>query len=235
MQRRRCWNVQVCRPECINHRSDRRGRVCQTVCRLGLSACRSNSLDQRYGRRSTLGDALVGDLRDPWRRGGIRTPDTVARMPHFECGAFNHSATSPLGQAEIRNPRGAGAVIVERGGGNKREPTSLPASPPRRLVKRALPSPVPIVSTPQCFTSCMNGTSLRPCTTASLCIRIVTSWSSIDGIASARRAGRLKRLLSQLPGRFCAPLAMLPSSSILPGQRDADERRQLVALPCWRA
>jgi hypothetical protein len=31
-----------------------------------------------------------------WRgEGGIRTPDTVARMPHFECGAFNHSATSP--------------------------------------------------------------------------------------------------------------------------------------------
>ena len=29
--------------------------------------------------------------------GGIRTPDTVARMPHFECGAFNHSATSPEG------------------------------------------------------------------------------------------------------------------------------------------
>src|SRR5262249_24415425 len=27
--------------------------------------------------------------------GGIRTPDTVIRMPHFECGAFNHSATSP--------------------------------------------------------------------------------------------------------------------------------------------
>jgi hypothetical protein len=29
--------------------------------------------------------------------GGIRTPDTVARMPHFECGAFDHSATSPRG------------------------------------------------------------------------------------------------------------------------------------------
>ncbi len=27
--------------------------------------------------------------------GGIRTPDGVAPMPHFECGAFNHSATSP--------------------------------------------------------------------------------------------------------------------------------------------
>ena len=29
--------------------------------------------------------------------GGIRTPDTLASMPHFECGAFNHSATSPRG------------------------------------------------------------------------------------------------------------------------------------------
>ena len=28
--------------------------------------------------------------------GGIRTRDTLASMPHFECGAFNHSATSPI-------------------------------------------------------------------------------------------------------------------------------------------
>ena len=27
--------------------------------------------------------------------GEIRTPDRVAPMPHFECGAFDHSATSP--------------------------------------------------------------------------------------------------------------------------------------------
>lgn len=27
--------------------------------------------------------------------GGIRTHDTLAGMPHFECGAFDHSATSP--------------------------------------------------------------------------------------------------------------------------------------------
>jgi hypothetical protein len=27
--------------------------------------------------------------------GGIRTRDTLASMPHFECGAFNRSATSP--------------------------------------------------------------------------------------------------------------------------------------------
>src|SRR5262245_52668726 len=30
-----------------------------------------------------------------WRRGRDSNPDTVTRMPHFECGAFNHSATSP--------------------------------------------------------------------------------------------------------------------------------------------
>ena len=27
--------------------------------------------------------------------GGIRTPDRLAPMPHFECGTINHSATSP--------------------------------------------------------------------------------------------------------------------------------------------
>jgi hypothetical protein len=32
----------------------------------------------------------------PGGEGGIRTPDTLASMPHFECGAFNHSATSPV-------------------------------------------------------------------------------------------------------------------------------------------
>ena len=28
-------------------------------------------------------------------RVGFRTHDTLASMPHFECGAFNHSTTSP--------------------------------------------------------------------------------------------------------------------------------------------
>src|SRR5579871_3791261 len=37
-------------------------------------------------------------IRSSGGEGGIRTPDTVARMPHFECGAFNHSATSPQTQ-----------------------------------------------------------------------------------------------------------------------------------------
>lgn len=33
--------------------------------------------------------------------GGIRTPDGLAPMPHFECGAFNHSATSPRGRLAL--------------------------------------------------------------------------------------------------------------------------------------
>ena len=28
---------------------------------------------------------------------GIRTPGTVARSPHFECGPFDHSGISPGG------------------------------------------------------------------------------------------------------------------------------------------
>ena len=34
--------------------------------------------------------------------GGIQTHGTVARTPHFECGAFDHSATSPLPRGECR-------------------------------------------------------------------------------------------------------------------------------------
>ena len=43
----------------------------------------------RWTLRDVLGRMLGGE-------GGIRTPDTVARMPHFECGAIDHSATSPI-------------------------------------------------------------------------------------------------------------------------------------------
>src|ERR1700677_2631037 len=35
--------------------------------------------------------------------GGIRTPGTLARTPHFECGAIDHSATSP-GAARLKTP-----------------------------------------------------------------------------------------------------------------------------------
>ena len=37
-------------------------------------------------------------------QGGIRTLDTVTRMPHFECGAFNHSTTCPKGPDHTQGP-----------------------------------------------------------------------------------------------------------------------------------
>ena len=37
--------------------------------------------------------------------GGIRTLDTVSRMPVFETGAFDHSATSPCGEAMLRRDK----------------------------------------------------------------------------------------------------------------------------------
>lgn len=56
--------------------------------------------------------------------GGIRTPDTVARMPHFECGAFNHSATSPSrrGARRARGPfASSGRVDSMREAGRQAE------------------------------------------------------------------------------------------------------------------
>ena len=43
--------------------------------------------------------------------GGIRTHVTVTRKPHFECGAFDHSATSPQ---KVRQALGGAAFPVER-------------------------------------------------------------------------------------------------------------------------
>ena len=37
--------------------------------------------------------------------GGIRTPGTVARTPHFECGPIDHSGTSPFRSREEDLPR----------------------------------------------------------------------------------------------------------------------------------
>jgi hypothetical protein len=49
--------------------------------------------------------------------GGIRTPDTVARIPHFECGAIDHSATSPWSQGQT-SPVG-GRYVSNAAGRNK--------------------------------------------------------------------------------------------------------------------
>ncbi len=68
-----------------------------------------------YCSRSQIdgGRALIGG------EGGIRTPDRLAPMPHFECGAFNHSATSPEGAMVGAGPLWLGALIGEDGGPDK--------------------------------------------------------------------------------------------------------------------
>ena len=84
-----------------------------TQTRLGcgqLAKCRTNSsLHKMPHKRSTAKARNLRTNSDPCGyenifnirmlvsggEGGIRTPDTVTRMPHFECGAFNRSATSP--------------------------------------------------------------------------------------------------------------------------------------------
>ena len=49
---------------------------------------------------------------------------------------------------------------------------------------------MPIVNVAQVSTSCMNGASLRPCTTASLCMKTVVSLPPISGMASCRRTAK---------------------------------------------
>ena len=69
-------------------------------------------------------------MLDVGGEGGIRTPDTVARMPHFECGAFNHSATSP-GQVitTAYSYIGANGLATLIGLGPKLDPTAYASVP----------------------------------------------------------------------------------------------------------
>ena len=55
-------------------------------------AMRADKTDQRF-RIAWRGE--VAPLAEAGGSGGIRTHDTVARMPVFKTGAFNHSATLP--------------------------------------------------------------------------------------------------------------------------------------------
>ena len=70
----------------------------------------------------------------------------------------------------------------------------------------------------QRLTSRMKGSSLRPCTTASLCMRTMAGMPPTVGSRFCSSLGRWKVSLSQLPGRFCVPRAMEPSRRICPGQ-----------------
>ena len=63
--------------------------------------------------RRKPGETPLGEDR-AGGEGGIRTHGTVARTPHFECGAFDHSATSPR-ESRIRprdGPEGRRAPLA---------------------------------------------------------------------------------------------------------------------------
>ena len=67
-----------------------------SFCLSGIDSSRAASfLIPARVTKLTLLLARDVDSAGPGGEGGIRTPDTLASMPHFECGAFNHSATSP--------------------------------------------------------------------------------------------------------------------------------------------
>jgi hypothetical protein len=60
-------------------------------------------------------------------------------MPHFECGAFDHSATSPRRQIGGRSPRGRGRVLGEDGWPDKaRNDKSVKSCPTGRAKPRAI-------------------------------------------------------------------------------------------------
>jgi hypothetical protein len=67
--------------------------------------------------------------------GGIRTPDRLAPMPHFECGAFDHSATSPgamtglppsVGRSSRRGWRRRQGAVGRKSGSREAVPSSWP-------------------------------------------------------------------------------------------------------------
>ncbi len=112
--------------------------------------------------------------------GGIRTPATVTRRPHFECGSFNHSDTSPrdarlsahlpdLARLQVSSPsdrRSANTAAVENTSRSIRQLN--PRSPPwkntracdRRTGRSAPDVPARCADTPPSM-ACWPGPPLR--------------------------------------------------------------------------
>src|SRR5262245_9215445 len=76
----------------------------------------------------------------------------------------------------------------------------------------------------------MKGTSLKPCTTASLCIRTIVSCWLIFGMASHKRVGRLKLSLSQITRKVLCATVNRAVGLNAPRTTDADKGGQ--AQPC---
>jgi hypothetical protein len=78
--------------------------------RFGLWEGPAGGGNQNFPKNPTISMMSGGE-------GGIRTPDTVARIPHFECGAIDHSATSPWSQGQTA--RSVGRYVSNAAGRNK--------------------------------------------------------------------------------------------------------------------
>jgi hypothetical protein len=72
-----------------------------------IPSCVSNYTHATYER----GQKLIGE-------GGIRTPETVSRLQHFQCCSFSHSDTSPETGANLNR---AGRGNLSAAGNSRRE------------------------------------------------------------------------------------------------------------------
>ena len=95
-----------------------------------VGAVQAVSVGPHHDSRNVCRHLRTGE-RFAWRKdggeGGIRTPGTVARTPHFECGAIDHSATSPRGVRQGVVPERALLAQRPRGGQLVSCPLALPA------------------------------------------------------------------------------------------------------------
>ena len=80
----------VGQPYCLRHLRRALQHIVQHRGEMRLTTAGAVAIG-RYGAEELSG--LVA--RKAGGEGGIRTHDTLAGMPHFECGAIDHSATSP--------------------------------------------------------------------------------------------------------------------------------------------
>src|SRR6266478_4921911 len=106
--------------------------------------------------------------------GGIRTPDRLAPMPHFECGAIDHSATSPgamtgglppsVGRSSRRGWLARqGAAGEKIGPGERRAPDAAQRVALREAVRcRAGAVPRPVFVTVPALPSSVKSAAPRP-------------------------------------------------------------------------
>jgi hypothetical protein len=143
--------------------------------RTGKRTTRENRLAraQPQGRSGALGGGRKCGLRkaSTWRargqvsnivllnnineliiggEGGIRTPDTVARMPHFECGAFNHSATSPVRPQIAARHNSRKRPLVHPSGASPAQPPIPCGSCSRRPMRLATPPAIGVAHSGAC-------------------------------------------------------------------------------------